>query len=95
MKKILLAGLAVLLIGCKHKPVSGVIVKKRLKPPQTIVTVVNTGKACVPITTVIPASWLIVIEDSAGKRHRLEISRREYDNVKTGQRIINDSIVWQ
>jgi len=44
MKKILLAALAVLLMGCKHE---------------------------------------------------LEISQREYDNVKTGQRVINDSIVWQ
>lgn len=96
MKEIILAIFtAFLLTGCERMPVSGVVVGKRFNPPRTIVTVVSTGNTCVPITIINPTLWLIYIDDSAGERHRRSISRCEYDKIRIGQCIVNDSIVWQ
>lgn len=87
MKRIILIIAVILLVGCKRKPILGVIVEKRFKPLQTTTTLLFTGKTCVPITKTNPAQWIVIVEDSTKERHIHYVTRSAYDSLKIGMRM--------
>jgi hypothetical protein len=83
---------AIVLTGCAHEPVRGEVVDKTYDDPDFYMMPVShcvpTGKTTVCSTTYVPHTdperYLLVVEDSEGKRHDVAVSPFAWEDTVIG-----------
>jgi len=92
MKRLLLAGAALILAGCGWHG-SGVVTQKDHDAAWVQITTQCTtsgnSTVCHPGTTYWPESWELRVRDDKGKQHWVDVSESEYSAARIGDAFSN------